>query len=42
MAASSTEYVDNSLRDLVLLLLVLAPVYLAFLRSAPISWPKGP
>lgn len=30
MAASSTEYVDNSLRDLVLLLLVLAPVYLAF------------
>ena len=29
MAASSTEYVDNSLRNLVLLLLVLAPVYLA-------------
>ena len=29
MAASSTEYVDNSLRSLVLLLLVLAPVYLA-------------
>ena len=29
MAASSTEYVGNSLRNLVLLLLVLAPVYLA-------------
>lgn len=29
MAASSTEYVDNSLRNLVLLLLVLVPVYLA-------------
>lgn len=29
IAASSTEYVDNSLRNLVLLLLVLAPIYLA-------------